>query len=33
LRSAQDAIAHDWLAIWQWMTPSQRQQFSGYGDD
>jgi hypothetical protein len=33
LRSAQDAIAHDWLAIWQRMTPSQRQQFSGYGDD
>ena len=33
LRSAQDAIAHDWLAIWQRMTARQRQQFSGYGDD
>lgn len=32
LRGAQEAIARDWLAIWQRMTPPQRQQFSGSGD-
>jgi hypothetical protein len=33
LRAAQEAIAHDWMAIWQRMTPPQRQQFSGFGGD
>jgi hypothetical protein len=31
LRAAQEAIARNWLAVWQHMTASQRQEFSTYG--